>query len=129
MGTEAAQVFRGFARKIIVTILRHRAVLLLDGYRIFATIGAVANDYTNAKGETMTANAIEALAQWIWKALKVDCADEMTWVLERLELACVAADQGNFRRALLWIASAAEKVFGYRSEAYQGFARLYPEAA
>lgn len=78
----------------------------------------------------MNAETIEALAQWVWNGFTaVDCADDRIWVLERLELASTAADQGNFKRSLLWIASAAENVFGYHSEEYQGFARLYPEAA
>lgn len=78
----------------------------------------------------MTTDTIEVLAQWIWNGFTaVDCAEELKWLVDRLEMASIAAEQGNFKRALLWLASAAENVFGYHSEAYQGFARLYPEAA
>lgn len=74
----------------------------------------------------MNTETIEGLCQWIWNGFTaVDCVEEKNWVLNRLEMASVAADQGNFRRAQLWLASAAENVFGFHSQAYQDFSRMY----
>jgi hypothetical protein len=73
------------------------------------------------------AHAIEAHSQWIWNGFTdVDNVEMRNWVLERLEVACQCSDAGLFRRAIYWLASAAEHVFGFYSEEYSQFAYLYP---
>lgn len=71
-------------------------------------------------------NLIEHFCQWVWNSFTdVKNTDEMKRVLDYLELANQAADDGNRGAALGNILYAIERVFGCNSQEYLDFMHLY----
>jgi len=71
---------------------------------------------------TSLQNTLEAICDWTWNAFtRVDDRDETTWIATRLELASIAADNGDRATAMQWAEGAVERVFGCYSDEYKSF--------